>query len=45
MIRLVRPEDDGQYFCRAQNSEGFGRDGIAFFVETKGKLSLKMKDI
>ena len=28
--------DNGEYFCRAQNSEGFGRDSIPFYVLIKG---------
>ena len=38
MIRSVEIHDDGKYFCRAQNSEGFGRDSLSFYVETKGLI-------
>lgn len=31
--------DNGEYFCRAQNSEGFGRDSLPFYVLVKGKES------
>ncbi len=29
-------DDEGEYFCRAQNSEGFGRDSLPIYVEIKG---------
>ncbi len=38
MIKSVESDDSGKYFCRAQNSEGFGHDGIPFYVETKGLI-------
>lgn len=36
VIKSVEIDDNGEYFCRAQNSEGFGYDSKRFFVETKG---------
>ncbi len=36
VIKSVESDDNGEYFCRAQNSEGFGRDSIPFYVEIKG---------
>ena len=33
--------DNGEYFCRAQNSEGFGQDSLPFHVQVKGKLTMK----
>jgi hypothetical protein len=39
VIKSVEINDDGKYFCRAQNSEGFGRDSTPFYVETKGLIS------
>ena len=36
VIRSVDNDDEGKYFCRAQNSEGFGRDSTPFYVEVKG---------
>jgi hypothetical protein len=37
----VTNDDDGEYFCRAQNSEGFGRDSIPIYIEIKGLNLLK----
>jgi hypothetical protein len=37
VINSVGIDDHGVYFCRAQNSEGFGLDSRPFHVETKGK--------
>lgn len=37
VIKSVDMRDNGEYFCRAQNSEGFGRDSLPFFVQVKGK--------
>ena len=35
IIKSVKGDDNGYYFCRAQNSEGFGDDSIPFYVEIK----------
>ncbi|UJR23619.1 hypothetical protein I4U23_026605 [Adineta vaga] len=43
VIKSVDSIDDGQYFCRAQNSEGFGRDSLSFFVETKEPIKFLLK--
>ena len=37
VINSVGINDHGLYFCRAQNSEGFGLDSKPFHVETKGR--------
>jgi hypothetical protein len=34
--------DRGEYFCRAQNSEGFGLDSRTFHVEIKGKIQVML---
>ena len=39
LIKSTDSDDDGQYFCRAQNSEGFGRDSLPIYIETKGWCS------
>ncbi|CAF1482723.1 unnamed protein product, partial [Didymodactylos carnosus] len=46
IIQSVTSADDGFYFCRAQNSEGFGYSST-FYVETKEpiKFILKPNDI
>ncbi len=36
MIQSVDIDDDGEYICRAQNSEGFGQASRPIYVETKG---------
>jgi hypothetical protein len=36
IIKSVINDDEGEYFCRAQNSEGFGRDSLPIYVEIKG---------
>ncbi len=36
MIKSVGVNDNGEYICRAQNSEGFGRDSLPIHIETKG---------
>jgi len=36
VIKSVDSGDNGEYFCRAQNSEGFGHDSTSFYVEVKG---------
>ncbi len=38
VIKSVEIDDNGIYFCRAQNSEGFGHDSIPIYVETKGEI-------
>jgi hypothetical protein len=38
VIKSVDIDDDGKYFCRAQNSEGFGHDSIPIYIETKGLI-------
>ncbi|CAF1921728.1 unnamed protein product [Rotaria magnacalcarata] len=47
VIKSVEIDDSGEYFCRAQNSEGFGHDGRPFYLETKEpiKFILKPKSI
>ena len=40
MIKSVETDDNGKYFCRAQNSEGFGHDGVPVYVETKGLITI-----
>ncbi|CAF0748074.1 unnamed protein product [Adineta steineri] len=47
VIKSVEDIDDGKYFCRAQNSEGFGHDSTTFYVETKEpiKFILQPKSI
>jgi len=35
-IKSVENDDEGTYFCRAQNTEGFGRDSMPFYVEVRG---------
>ena len=37
-MKSVAKDDDGEYFCRAQNSEGFGQDGRPIYIETKGMI-------
>ena len=39
LIKSADSDDGGQYFCRAQNSEGFGRDSLPIYIETKGRYS------
>ncbi len=36
VIKSVEIDDDGEYICRAQNSEGFGQDSRPIYIETKG---------
>ncbi len=36
VIKSVEINDDGEYICRAQNSEGFGQDSRVIYIETKG---------
>jgi hypothetical protein len=36
VIKSVEMNDNGEYICRAQNSEGFGRDSLPIYIETKG---------
>jgi hypothetical protein len=36
IIKSVASDDSGEYFCRAQNAEGFGRDSLPFYVEVRG---------
>lgn len=43
VIKSVDRSDSGEYFCRAQNSEGFGRDSVSFHVEIKGKICISFK--
>ncbi|CAF1040092.1 unnamed protein product [Rotaria sp. Silwood1] len=43
IIKSVGIDDDGKYFCRAQNSEGFGDDSILFYVETKEPIKFILK--
>ena len=38
VIKSVESTNDGKYFCRAQNSEGFGRDSLPIYVETRGLI-------
>lgn len=40
VIKSVDMKDNGEYFCRAQNSEGFGRDSLPFYVQVKGRSVL-----
>jgi hypothetical protein len=40
VIKSVETDDDGEYICRAQNSQGFGRDSISFYVETRGLITV-----
>ncbi|CAF2619752.1 unnamed protein product [Rotaria sp. Silwood2] len=43
IIKSVEIDDNGKYFCRAQNSEGFGHDSIPFYVETKEPIKFILK--
>ncbi|UJR25292.1 hypothetical protein I4U23_006644 [Adineta vaga] len=43
IIRSVDDDDHGKYFCRAQNSEGFGRDSVPFYVEIKEPIKFLLK--
>ncbi|CAF0863046.1 unnamed protein product [Rotaria sordida] len=43
IIKSVEIDDDGKYFCRAQNSEGFGHDGRPFYIETKEPIKFMLK--
>ncbi|CAF1417726.1 unnamed protein product [Adineta ricciae] len=43
VIRFVDNDDQGKYFCRAQNSEGFGRDSTPFYVEVKEPIKFLSK--
>lgn len=36
LIKSVNSDDNGEYYCRAQNSEGFGEASKPFFIVTKG---------
>ena len=37
LIKSSDTKDKGEYFCRAQNSEGFGQDSRVFYVAIRGK--------
>ena len=39
VIKMTSGKDAGEYFCRAQNAEGFGRESITFHVQVKGRIS------
>ncbi len=45
VIKSVESDDYGKYFCRAQNSEGFGRDSIPFYVDIKGMNFIFIENI
>jgi hypothetical protein len=45
VIKSVEIDDYGKYFCRAQNSEGFGRDSIPFYVDIKGMNFIFIKNM
>ncbi|CAM4769013.1 unnamed protein product [Rotaria magnacalcarata] len=43
VIKSADTHDNGEYFCRAQNSEGFGRDSIPFYVLIKEPIQFISK--
>ncbi|CAF1658466.1 unnamed protein product, partial [Adineta ricciae] len=43
VIKSVESTNDGKYFCRAQNLEGFGQDSLPFYVETREPIKFLLK--
>ncbi|CAF3358164.1 unnamed protein product [Rotaria sp. Silwood1] len=43
VIKSVERNDNGEYFCRAQNSEGFGHDSMPFYVIIKEPIQFISK--
>ncbi|CAF1283707.1 unnamed protein product [Rotaria sordida] len=43
VIKSVERIDNGEYFCRAQNSEGFGYDSIPYYVIIKEPIQFISK--
>ncbi|CAF3335483.1 unnamed protein product [Rotaria socialis] len=43
LIKSADTRDNGEYFCRAQNSEGFGRDSTPFYVLIKEPIQFISK--
>ncbi|CAF0758019.1 unnamed protein product [Adineta steineri] len=43
IIKSVDGDDNGLYYCRAQNAEGFGNDSITFRVDIKEPIKFMIK--